>query len=200
MSLTFETLGNATVQFIADGKPVLATDPWLKGTCYFGSWALDHPLNDQQIRNVQQSQYIWISHGHPDHLHHESLEVIPRSAKILIPDHYSRGIYDFLAGLGFCVAVLRYRTWVRLHPELEVLCIDNENQDAILVARFGNALIVNLNDSPFFGERRFLRNMVKHHPNDRVFVLQLCSIDADMRNFVDETGQRTIPAPEELKP
>jgi hypothetical protein len=102
--------------------------------------------------------------------------------------------------LGFSVEILRYRTWVRLHPELEVLCIDNENQDAILVARFGNSLILNLNDSPFFGEQRFLRKIVKQHQNDRVFVLQLCSIDADMRNFVDEMGQRTIPAPEELKP
>jgi hypothetical protein len=200
MSLTFETLGNATIQFMADGMPLLATDPWLKGTCYFGSWSLDHALTDQQIRNVQQSQYIWISHGHPDHLHHESLEIIPRSAKLLIPDHYSRDIYDFLIGLGFDVEILRYRVWVRLHAELEVLCIDNENQDSMLIARFGNALILNLNDSPFFGEQRFLKNIIKRHPNDRVFVLQLCSIDADMRNFVDETGQRTIPQPEELKP
>ncbi len=200
MSLTFETLGNATVQFMEDRKPILATDPWLKGTCYFGSWALDHCLTDQQLRNVEQSQYIWISHGHPDHLHRESLEMIPRSAKMLVPDHYSREIYNFLVELGFRVEILPYRAWVRLHPELEVLCIDNENQDSILIARFGNALIVNLNDSPFFGEQAFLRKIVNQHPNDRVFVLQLCSIDADMRNFVDGTGQRIIPAPEELKP
>src|SRR5207249_5718593 len=135
-----------------------------------------------QLQNVAQSQYIWISHGHPDHLHHESLETIPRSAKILIPDHYSGEIFEFLTGLGFCVEILPYRGWVRLHPELEVLCIDNENQDSILIARFGNSLIVNLNDSPFFGEQAFVRKLIKKHPNDRVFVLQLCSIDADMRN------------------
>ena len=77
MSLTFETLGNATVQFKVDGRPIFATDPWLRGTCYFGSWALDHSLTPEEIQNVQQSPYIWISHGHPDHLHPESLRINP---------------------------------------------------------------------------------------------------------------------------
>jgi hypothetical protein len=198
--LTFETLGNATIQFAVDGRPILVTDPWLKGTCYFGSWALDHALTERQIQNAQDSEFIWISHGHPDHLHHESLEIIPKSAKILLPDHYDREIYNFLCDLGFTVEILRYRTWRRLHPALEVLCIDNENQDAILVARFGNALVLNLNDSPYSGEESFLHSLVKHHPNDRLFVLQLCSIDADMRNFIDGTGQRVLAPPEELKP
>ena len=66
MSMAFETLGNATVVVFEDGLPVLATDPWLVGTCYFGSWALDHPLSSAQIANVQNAEYIWISHGHPD--------------------------------------------------------------------------------------------------------------------------------------
>jgi hypothetical protein len=39
-SMKFETLGNATLQFFRDGHPVLATDPWLKGTCYFSSCQL----------------------------------------------------------------------------------------------------------------------------------------------------------------
>lgn len=200
MALTFETLGNATIQFCVDGKPILATDPWLVGTCYFGSWALDHALSAEQVRNVQDSDYIWISHGHPDHLHHESLKLIPKGKTILLPDHYDRDIADFLAGQGFAVEILRYRKWRRLHPQLEVLCLDNENQDAILIARFGDALVINLNDSPYFGEQSFIRRLVRKHPNDLVYVLRLCSIDADMRNFVDEHGRRTIQDPDELKP
>ena len=200
MSLTFETLGNATIQFAVDGIPLLATDPWLVGTCYFGSWALEHPVTPEQLENVQQSTYIWISHGHPDHLHHESLKLIPRTVKLLIPDHYDREIFDFLSGMGFSVEILKYRTWRRLHPELEVLCIDNENQDAILVARFGNALILNLNDSPLYGDGPFLRKLVRQHPNDRVFALGLCSVAADMLMFVNARGERIIDPPEALKP
>jgi hypothetical protein len=198
--LTFETLGNATIQFSIDGKPILTTDPWLVGTCYFGSWALDHPLTAEQIDNVRNSEFIWISHGHPDHLHHESLRLIPRGKTVLIPDHYDRDIAQFLGAEGFSVEILPYRGWRRLHPQLEILCLDNENQDAILIARFGEALVINLNDSPYFGEYRFIRRLVRDHPNDRVFVLQLCSIDADMKNIVDESGRRTIEPPQALKP
>jgi len=199
-ALSFETLGNATIQFAIDGEPILATDPWLTGTCYFGSWSLDHPLTPQQIANVQRSQFIWISHGHPDHLHHQSLNLIPKNKVILVPDHYDHEIAHFLAEEGYSVETLKYRTWRRLHPQLEILCLDNENQDAILIARFGDALVINLNDSPYFGEYGFIRRLVRRHRNERVFVLQLCSIDADMKNIVDANGERIIEAPELLKP
>ena len=200
MALTFETIGNATILFSADGKPVLATDPWLVGTCYYGSWSLDHALTPKQIGDIKNSEFLWISHGHPDHLHHESLQLIPKGKKILVPDHYDRDIANHLADQGFSVEILKYRTWRRLHPRLEVVCLDNENQDAILIARFGDALVINLNDSPYFGEVRYIRRLVRNHPNRRVFVLQLCSIDADMKNFVDAEGKRTIDPPETLKP
>ena len=88
MNEKFETLGNATLQLFADGRPVLVTDPWLVGTCYFGSWALDHALTAEQIQNAVNSDYVWISHGHPDHMHHESLDLFPAGQKFLLPDHY----------------------------------------------------------------------------------------------------------------
>ena len=40
MRFSFETLGNASLASVKDDRPVLATDPWLTGTCYFGSWGL----------------------------------------------------------------------------------------------------------------------------------------------------------------
>jgi len=58
MSAQFETLGNASVIVFSDGKPVLATDPWLTGTCYFGSWALDHPMSRRQIQNFVDAGWI----------------------------------------------------------------------------------------------------------------------------------------------
>ena len=101
MNAQFETLGNASVLVFDAGVPVLATDPWLKGTAYFGSWALDHPLSDAQIRNMTSAEHIWISHGHPDHLHDESLNLLPAGKKILLPDHYDKDIFNHLTERGF---------------------------------------------------------------------------------------------------
>ncbi|MSP67322.1 MAG: MBL fold metallo-hydrolase, partial [Alphaproteobacteria bacterium] len=200
MALTFETLGNTTVQFAVDGEPILATDPWLSSTCYFGSWALDHALSDQQIQNVQNSQYIWVSHGHPDHLHTDSLEMIPKGKIFLVPEHYDQDIVNSLTEKSFKVEILPYRRWRRLHPKIEVMCIDNENQDAVLIVRLGDALVIDMNDSPSFGEDGFVARLAARHQNDRVFLLMLCSIDADMRNFVDTDGHRTMEDPKVLKP
>ena len=86
MDLGFETIGNATV-ICHDRGPVLATDPWLGGSAYFGSWCLSHAFPEEQQESVRACKYLWISHGHPDHLHLESLERL-RDKEILLPDHY----------------------------------------------------------------------------------------------------------------
>jgi hypothetical protein len=200
MNEKFETLGNATIQFFADGRPILATDPWLKGTCYFGSWALDHALTEEQIGNAVRSDYIWLSHGHPDHLHHESLDLLPRGMKVLLPDHYDSEIRNFLTEAGFAVTVLPYRRWHRIAPTVEVMCLDNINQDAVLIVRLGDALVINLNDSPLAGEFSFLRSLIRRHPNDKTYLAALCSIDADMFNFVDGNGCSIVGPPDERKP
>jgi hypothetical protein len=200
MNETFETLGNATLQFFADGRPVLVTDPWLVGTCYFGSWALDHALTDRQIANALGSDYVWISHGHPDHLHHESLDLFPKGKHFLVPDHYDPEIKSFLTDKGFTVTVLKYREWFEVSPTVQVMCLDNINQDSILIVRLGDALVINQNDSPTAGEVSFLRGLIKRHPNDKTYLAALCSIDADMFNFVDNAGRSIAGPPDERKP
>lgn len=200
MACSFETLGNASIQVFENGHPVLITDPWLVGTCYFGSWALDHPLSAQQIANATSSDYLWISHGHPDHLHFESLGLMKIGQKVLLPDHYDDEIAVSLRERGFDVTILPYRKWVRLSSEIEVLCIDNINQDGILVVRAGSALLIDINDSPIDGEISFLRRLVQKHSNERTYLFALCAFDADMFNFVDAHGRSIVGPPEERKP
>ena len=200
MGAQFETLGNASVIVFEDTTPVLATDPWLTGTCYFGSWALDHPLSKQQVQHIIDANWIWISHGHPDHLHDESLSLLPAGKQFLLPDHYDNDIATNLRGRGFDVTILPYRSWHPLTPNTRVMCIDNINQDAILVIEAEGSLIVDLNDSPLCGELNFLRKLIRSYPREKTYLLALCSVDADMFNFVDETGASLVGPPEERKP
>ena len=66
------------------------------------------------------------------------------------------------------------------------MCLENDNQDAVLIVEARDALIINQNDSPLNGEYRFLRGLVRQYK--KTFLLSLCSIDADMFNFVDKYG------------
>lgn len=197
MDLKFETLGNATLQLFESGAPLLATDPWLKGTAYFGSWGLDHPLTESQIQNVIRSPYLWISHGHPDHLHPESIKMLSPKSLILLPDHYHPEIKESFESKGFHVRVMKFKEWIRLTPSVRVMCLENMNQDAILIIEAGETLIVNLNDSPLHGEGPFLKKLIRSYRT--AYLLALCSIDADMFNKVDRQGRSLAPPPYESK-
>ena len=88
----FETIGNATVT-VFDDIPMLTTDPWIDGKPYFGSWAHQRKIPKEQQENIIKSKYVWLSHGHPDHIDNESLKHFKNSI-FLIPDHYGERIFN----------------------------------------------------------------------------------------------------------
>lgn len=198
MGWTFETFGNASLQLALDDRPILVTDPWLFGTAYFGSWALEAPLTARQTERVMASPFAWFSHGHPDHLHIPSAERLSRATEILLPDHYRAEMRDWFAAQGFRTRILRFKTWTPLAPGLRVMCLENENLDAILVIEAGDALIIDKNDSPLCGEDRFFKALVRRY--DKSFLLNLCAFDADMLNLYDPAMRPLAGPPQERKP
>lgn len=195
MNLGFETIGNATI-ICHDQRPVLVTDPWLGGSAYFGSWTLSHEIPEEQLRAARACEYVWLSHGHPDHLSLESLEAL-RGKKLLVPNHFGGRIHRDLKAQGFDVTELVDREWIELSPRIRVLCVPDYNQDAVLLIDVGGALVVNLNDASDHGWGRFVRRIIREY--DRSFLLALSGYgDADMINFKDEEGRR-IPPPAALR-
>jgi hypothetical protein len=191
VELGFETVGNATL-ILHDGGPVLATDPWIAGAAYFGSWGLAHEIPAAQIEAVKQCKYIWVSHGHPDHLSGDSLALL-KDKILLLPDHRGSRVLDDLKAQGFKVQVMEDRTWLAISPRVRVLCIADYNQDAILLADVNGRLVVNMNDAGDRGCGGFVRKIIKQYP--RSFLLTLVGRGADMMNFFGEDGQRFLPPP-----
>jgi hypothetical protein len=183
----FDTIGNATV-ICYDRTPVLVTDPWLSANAYFGSWTLSHEIPDAQLTAIRACTFAWISHGHPDHLSVESLQTLG-TKKILLPDHRGSRIRNDLAQLGYDVRVLENRKWYQLSDRIRVLCISDYNQDGILLIDVNGRLIVNLNDAADRGWGAFVKATAKKYKIS--FLLKLAGHgDADMINFLDESGNR----------
>lgn len=193
MDIGFDTIGNATLICYDKGLPVLATDPWLAGSAYFGSWGLSHEVPEEQTQAVENCKYVWFSHGHPDHLNADS-ERFYLDKKILLPDHVGGRIHKGFREAGLDVTVLRDRVWHRLSDRVSVLCIANHNQDGILLANVNGRLLVNMNDATWLhGGLPFIRGVVKRF--DKSFLLRLTGYgDADMINFRDEEGQLALPS------
>lgn len=189
MELGFETIGNATL-IVHDHKPVLVTDPWTKGSAYFGSWTRAHEIPAEQMEAIENCDYIWLSHGHPDHLSIPSLNPM-KDKKILLADHAGGRIANDMRGLGFDVQVMEDRVWTNLSPNVNAVSVPDYNQDSLLLVDVGGALLVNLNDMTPRGWGPFVQKAVRDHK--RSFLLQGFCYDADMINFFDEDGTRIDP-------
>lgn len=191
MQLGFETIGNACI-LCHDHGPVLVTDPWLDGPAYFGSWILSHRVPQEQLANARACRFVWLSHGHPDHLSLPSLELL-RDKPILLPDHRGGRIAQDLRQLGFQVTVLQDGVWTELSPRLRVASLANYNQDAVLLIDLDGNLIVDANDAGDRGAGRFLQRELPRFR--RSFLACLMGYgDADMIHFVDEQGRPVPPA------
>ena len=195
--MRFETIGNATVICYED-KPILATDPWIHGGAYFGSWKLSHQIPPAQLDGIKNSKYLWFSHGHPDHINAESLLALSDKV-ILLPDHVGGRINQDLTNQGLRTQVLPDREWVELSPRIRVMCVSDYNQDALLFIDINGRLLVNFNDGNAHGSERFIKKIIKQF--QRSFLLRLFSYgDADMINYFEPDGERILPAAAQKRP
>jgi hypothetical protein len=182
----FDTIGNATI-ICHDRGPVLATDPWISGSAYFGSWTLSHMIPDEYMEAILACRYIWFSHGHPDHLNSESLPLF-KEKKILLPDHVGNRIYNWLHELGYNTYILKDKQWYNVSDRIKIMCIADYNQDAVLLIDINGHLIVNTNDaSAVNGWGSTVKRIIRNYSHS--FLLSLSGFgDADMINFYDEKG------------
>ncbi len=185
----FETIGSATI-VAYDDSPVIATDAWINGDAYFGSWGLSHEIPPEQLAAIRACKYYWMSHGHPDHLNLASISETA-DKEILLADHYGGRIRDELSAMGFRVRVLPERTWVSLSRNIRVLTLSDYNQDSILLLDVGGRLIIDLNDASDCGWGKFVRAIANSYVHS--YLLRLWSYgDGDMRNFFTESGERIV--------
>jgi len=194
--LKFETIGNATL-ICTEEQPILVTDPWFIGTPYFGSWSLPHKIPSEQLQNIKSAKYVWFSHGHPDHLMSESLELLT-GKEILIPDHIGGRIYNEFKEIGLNVKVLKNKTWYQLSKHIRINCLSDYAQDAILLIEIGDKLIINANDTHPRGHTSYIRSVAKGYI-ERILLKTFSYGDIDMINFFNENMERITPEqPERL--
>src|SRR5690242_11301620 len=111
-----KTVGNATL-IAFDPHPVLVTDPWFGDidSAYFGSWTLEREIPAAERSEMLAADWVWFSHGHPDHLNPGSLPAF-KGKRILLPDHVGGRIQQSLDEAGFSTDILPDRRWVELSP------------------------------------------------------------------------------------
>ena len=132
-------------------KTSLVTDPWfsLHGA-FLASWA-QFPCNEHlDTESIRNSDYIFVSHEHEDHLDLDFLRTCSPSTMILIPDYPSQRAWRRLTGgLPNEVRVLAERQRIALSGDLTITLVKQSVpiwDDCTIIVETGDLTIANSND------------------------------------------------------
>ena len=133
-----------------DGVRII-TDPWLDGRVFNESWSLLSPTSEKHI-NLDNIDFIWFSHEHPDHFFPPFLKRIPAAnrAKITVLYHETidKKVKTYCENAGF-KKVIEMKAWdkVKITENVSLICATVVNdRDSWLVLKYKDFTLVNLND------------------------------------------------------
>ena len=78
-----------------------ATDPWAIGPAFNTGWWLKYSTKNDWIDQLNNSNFIYISHNHPDHLHSLTLSKINKNIPIVVPNFFTKSTEMYIKNLGF---------------------------------------------------------------------------------------------------
>jgi CMP-N-acetylneuraminate monooxygenase len=98
--ITIDYMSHACLIFKSDDFS-FATDPWLDGFAFASGWWLKHNPPKDWIEKLNEVDFIYISHNHPDHLNEFTLSKIRKDMEFIIPEFQSKSVEKILLKLGF---------------------------------------------------------------------------------------------------
>lgn len=183
-------LGSATVIIETTNSKILC-DPWLIDGAYYGSWCNFPPIDLDKIK-LDDIDYIYLSHIHPDHFDSNTMAFISRSVPVLIHKYHQKFFKRSLERLNFNVIELDNGVSYPLkgNEKISVYAADNcdpticgrmfgcisENivgsmqLDSLCVIEDSGYVLVNTNDCPYEIAEQALKD-VKSKYKDIDFVL-----------------------------
>ncbi len=146
--MQIETLGHAALVLSTDdGRPLLLTDPWLIGSCYWRSWWLENYPSRAAIERLKGAAYCYLTHDHPDHFHTPSVRKLGSGPEYLTPGFMHDRIGTYLREHGRRSRQLAAGAWHGLGYGVSICSIPCFGDDSALLIDAPEAVIVNLNDA-----------------------------------------------------
>lgn len=154
---SLKLVSHASVYFNFGGIKLL-TDPWLFGECFNSGWKLLKTNSKDSLsdKEIQELNYIWISHEHPDHFHIPSLRYLAskiknkKNVQIITKNDYKsqKEINPFLNSLGFKnIKLLNHLEPYNISKNISLKVYLHRHVDsALLIFHNKNPLIINMND------------------------------------------------------
>jgi len=125
----------------------LLCDPWVAGSAFHEGWNL---ITEQPHPGLDEVDYIWFSHEHPDHFSIPFLRSIPAERRAAITILYQKTddgrVMSFCRKLGFMVRELAHGRPEQLGSAMRVTCGQVPFYDSWLLIETEEHRILNTND------------------------------------------------------
>ena len=150
----------------------LLFDPWLNGPCYNGQWYVyPKPIG---VEHALNAEHIVLTHGHEDHMHRPSLELLDKSATVWFPYQWRAGIAGYMRHIGF--EQVREAVTLRTHklgPDTRITYLAY-SLESIVVIESDGLVIANINDALNSNHENvvmmFLEVLKKHWPRIDILI------------------------------
>jgi len=158
-------IGHASILLECEDVSIL-TDPWWAGPCFGAQWWI-YPEPFLEPLEGRKLDYIYVSHGHNDHLHPGTLARFGRDTKILVAKDLDIG--SWFRKMGYPVLELPDGEAVELASGVTATIRPTINDDSMLVVSDRKETCVNLNDAlhatPIGVQQRFIAWLREQHPS-----------------------------------
>lgn len=130
---------------ITTADTTLLFDPWIQGPAFKGQWYLyPKPVGKEKALHAR---HILLTHGHEDHMHRPSLELLDKSAKVWFPFQWREGIDGYMKHLGFeqVEEAVTMRTYA-VGPDMRITYLAYSLESIVIIESEG-LVVVNINDA-----------------------------------------------------
>jgi len=147
MKITF--VGHASL-LVETNDITILSDPWWQGPCFGAQWWV-HPEPCRSLVDQSTIDFIYISHGHADHLHLGTLSRLPKSAVVLVAEDLD--LNEAIEGLGFECIALPSGEKIEIAPRIHVEISPTHGGDSLDLHRKSGELPSHLNRHTFILHR-----------------------------------------------
>ena len=162
MKVTF--IGHAAILIETRGLAILS-DPWWGHPCFAAQW-WNFPQAVGQLAEGRKLDYIYISHGHHDHLHPGTLAKLDRTAKVLVAA--GSGLAPAIVKCGFEAIEIGADEERDLGHGVRCRIMPTHWDDSLMMLSDGEEVCANLNDAlhaaPAPVQERFIARLRRLYP------------------------------------
>jgi UDP-MurNAc hydroxylase len=152
-------INHASVLIKGQNQSVL-TDPWYEGEAFHRGWRLLYENPEHDIERVlNETNFIWISHEHPDHFSIGFFRkykpiLIDRKIVVIFQERKDKRVMNFLSKSGFESMELATGQPFTVEQGFTIRVFRDQFYDSALVVDLAGKRICNLNDCPMHSQKR----------------------------------------------